>query len=528
MGKGGEGTVYQVKHYATGQIRAAKRFAETAGVSRGRELRVLRTLQHEALPGMIDVLEEGTQCWLIMEYIDGLSLERCRQKEPSEAFFFACIMQLLAVVSYLHSREPPVLHLDIKPSNLMLSRDGRLYLIDFGAACMLRLNERQNPCVGTPGFSAPEQMDPQQCVDKRTDVYGCGAVMYWLLFGECPNEQRLKLGAVKGLHEKEWKREIRRIVQQCMDAEKEKRPENVEVLRQAVARVKKRCARRRWNRIILKSAAVLCLVCLLLGQFAKREQQEQSKVRLQAYWEELERAEDFGIELASECYQTAILLCPEEFSWSIHLADRICEDYCFSLEEENVLRNLLYMALPKEEETVLERMKADSACFAEFSYRIGLAYWYYYEGSDGKRAAVSWFEAAENCESDEWREAAALYKKVGSYYGKIGHANQSGEQETEYGMYWEDICQLWQMDGFPEKSEQMRRQVAEELLGGILFHSGELKKYGISEGKVRNTLEDISMFFAEADIEDEAAQCLAAEQAVERAYGYKKEKESGD
>ena len=134
LGSGGEGKVYLVRHQVTEQLRAAKRLWKGTDADRLHELKMMKRLRHPSLPEVIDVLPEKDCIWLIMTYVKGQCLQELFGGGISEMEFFSIAGQLSEVLGYLHGRRMPILHLDIKPTNLLLKRNGRLVLIDFGAA----------------------------------------------------------------------------------------------------------------------------------------------------------------------------------------------------------------------------------------------------------------------------------------------------------------------------------------------------------------------------------------------------------
>jgi serine/threonine protein kinase len=132
VGRGGEGSMYLARDLELGIFRAVK---ELPASSR-REAGLLRLLEHPYLPKMIDYTERGNFCYIIMEYIHGRSLEEYMQ----EGYVFSieeilCIGDVtLQVLEYFHSRKPAVFYGDLKPANIMMTDQKRLYLVDFGSA----------------------------------------------------------------------------------------------------------------------------------------------------------------------------------------------------------------------------------------------------------------------------------------------------------------------------------------------------------------------------------------------------------
>lgn len=187
IGQGGEGSMYLARDLELGVLRAVKELP----LANKREAKLLRLLDHQALPKMMDYTERGEYCYLVMEYIRGRSLGEVlregRQFSLKEIIFTG--KKILDILEYLHSRKPAVCYGDLKPDNLMLTENGNLYLVDFGSA-QTEYEYGRVSCKGTPGFAAPEQLKGQ--AQKASDFYGLGKTMetlcgkhkwkYFLLF----------------------------------------------------------------------------------------------------------------------------------------------------------------------------------------------------------------------------------------------------------------------------------------------------------------------------------------------------------
>ncbi len=129
-------------------------------------------------------LEEG-RFWLIEEYINGETLEERINRGYSfgreEAF--GIVRQVCEALACLHSQEPPIIHRDVKLSNIMISRGGVVKLIDYNAARIYEKGLKQDTrLIGTEAYAAPEQFGFAQ-TDARTDIYALGVVFNYLLTG---------------------------------------------------------------------------------------------------------------------------------------------------------------------------------------------------------------------------------------------------------------------------------------------------------------------------------------------------------
>lgn len=148
------------------------------------EAKILWGLNHPNLPTLEGFFSENGSYFLVMEYIDGDTLENYLERKGSpfpERRVLEWARQLCDVMQYLHSQRPPIIFRDMKPGNIMLSRSGQIKLIDFGIARFFRPTHTQDTQIlGTPGYAPPEQYGKAQ-TDVRSDVYALGMTLFHLL-----------------------------------------------------------------------------------------------------------------------------------------------------------------------------------------------------------------------------------------------------------------------------------------------------------------------------------------------------------
>ena len=155
------------------------------------ETEMLKKLNHPNLPSIVDVIDGDGTLLIVMDYIEGRHLESVVTEygAQSQEDVLQWAKQLCDVLAYLHSRKPPIIYRDMKPSNIMLKPDGKVVLIDFGIAREFKENSgADTTCLGTQGYAAPEQYGGRGQTDARTDIYCLGATLYHLLTGHNPNE----------------------------------------------------------------------------------------------------------------------------------------------------------------------------------------------------------------------------------------------------------------------------------------------------------------------------------------------------
>ena len=152
-----------------------------------REAEMLTRLKHPRIPQIFDRFSEGNAHYLVMEFVEGETLQAKLQRVPGnrlpEAEAVSIAVKVLAVLDYLHKQTPPVIFRDLKPDNVILRPDGELKLIDFGIARFFRPTG-SNIGRGTVGYAAPEQY--QGAIDARSDIYALGATLHHMLTGRDP------------------------------------------------------------------------------------------------------------------------------------------------------------------------------------------------------------------------------------------------------------------------------------------------------------------------------------------------------
>jgi hypothetical protein len=209
LGRGGTGITYGARDLADGGRPVAIKVLSLRGMSDWtalelfeREMRVLATLNHPAIPRHLRSFQidrpRDRVLGLVQEVAMGQSLAQLLRKgwRPDEAAVTAIARQVLEVLCYLHRFNPPVIHRDIKPQNLIYRRDGRIFLIDFGAVQNVyrRTVLGRNTFVGTLGYMPPEQF--RGLAVGASDLYALGVALVHLLTATAPEElpeERLKL-----------------------------------------------------------------------------------------------------------------------------------------------------------------------------------------------------------------------------------------------------------------------------------------------------------------------------------------------
>jgi len=195
LGRGGMATVFlatDVKHDRPVALKVLHPdLAHALGPERfQREIRLAARLQHPHILTVHDSGETAGCLWFTMPFVDGESLRDRLRRERQLSVDDALRITGEAAQALAYAHERGVIHRDVKPENLLLTRDGNTLVADFGIARAITVGDEQltrtGMSVGTPGYMSPEQAAADPHLDARTDVYSLGAVLFEMLAGEPP------------------------------------------------------------------------------------------------------------------------------------------------------------------------------------------------------------------------------------------------------------------------------------------------------------------------------------------------------
>lgn len=244
IGQGGMAAVYQAKDMRRDTLCAIKEMS-LSSVSvheRGQaiqnflaEATILSRLNHPNLPAFTDFFSEGARHFLVMEYIEGHTLEELLERNGapfSERRVLGWARQLCDVLEYLHSQQPPIIFRDLKPGNMMLRHDGRIKLIDFGIARIFRRSgTHDTQMLGTPGFAPPEQYGTAQ-TDVRSDIYSLAMSLFQLMTNTLV-EEGFGLPSVRSINPA-ISSLVAHVLERATDPDPENRYESIAVFQRAL------------------------------------------------------------------------------------------------------------------------------------------------------------------------------------------------------------------------------------------------------------------------------------------------------
>jgi hypothetical protein len=249
VGGGGMAWVYQVeelppgsgKLWALKELRPQTEDRAEQAVAHDlfeQEAKLLRALDQANIPRIADFFEQNGRACLVMEFVWGESLEKRLNATNApllETDVLKWAIQLCDALTYLHTRQPPIIFRDMKPSNVMVTNSGLVKLIDFGIARTYKVGKKRDTvAMGSENYAAPEQWGKGQ-TDARSDVYALGATMYHVLANMAPTpaflpSEPLPLANYNGA----LSRKTIAIVEKAMDRDPEDRFQSALEMRRAL------------------------------------------------------------------------------------------------------------------------------------------------------------------------------------------------------------------------------------------------------------------------------------------------------
>lgn len=363
------------------------------------ETDILKKLNHPNLPSIVDVIDTNESFIIIMDYIQGNSLNKALDEfgaQPQE-HVISWAKQLCDVLGYLHSRNPAIIYRDMKPANVMLKPDGNVTLIDFGTAREFKeKNLADTTCLGTVGYAAPEQFGGMGQTDARTDIYCLGATLYHLVTGKNPCEPPYEIKPIREINPS-LSSGLERIILKCTQRDPNDRYQSAAELMYALEHYNeidddyRRKQKRKLFTFITTMA--LCVACGITSAWGY----------LSAEKKKSENYDQILIEADSvQSYYSAILTDPSRTEAYLQLNDFVTSDYVVTKEEGQQIQKLM-AGLDQQGaggfiETVdaLSQLKArDPAGYDEVCFNIGWSMLSYYDTDidrDRYANAAKWFQ----------------------------------------------------------------------------------------------------------------------------------------
>ena len=505
IGRGGMSTVYLAINEKANKPWAVKEVRKN-GISNRElvkqslmvEINLLKKLKHKGLPSIVDIIDQQDNYLIVMDYIEGITLENIMQEEgvqPQEKVVDSAI-QLCDVLQYLHTRKPAIIYRDMKPSNIMLRSDGSVVLIDFGTAREFKERHVEDTtCLGTQGYAAPEQFGGMGQTDERTDIYSLGATMYRLVTGHNPSEPPYEMYPITHWNPR-LSTGLEGIIAKCTSKDPKSRYQSVQEVRYALEHYRDLDldSIRRYRRNLRILLAAGGMTAMLFGASgvsyaaADHMQKDEYAYNLEAGRRSPNKQDSIAF------YQKAIQTdCAGEEAYD-QLLTLFTQDGVLDEQEEKVLLQLSISV-----DKYLERYKMQNPDgYAGLCYRIGSSYWYYYEHEEKRQAgAVAWFESAKagfagNPEKEQEWKRASTYVEIGNFYQRIVPAQISGTDQGMYGEYWNNLRRLKEWNDEAPDRDLVTLRLYREIVTKTLEYAGYLQEDGVPPQEMEDLLNEIS------------------------------------
>lgn len=505
IGRGGMSTVYLAINEKANKPWAVKEVRKN-GISNRElvkqslmvEINLLKKLKHKGLPSIVDIIDQQDNYLIVMDYIEGITLENIMQEEgvqPQEKVVDWAI-QLCDVLQYLHTRKPAIIYRDMKPSNIMLRSDGSVVLIDFGTAREFKERHVEDTtCLGTQGYAAPEQFGGMGQTDERTDIYSLGATMYRLVTGHNPSEPPYEMYPITHWNPR-LSTGLEGIIAKCTSKDPKSRYQSVQEVRYALEHYQDLDldSIRRYRRNLRILLAAGGMTVMLFGASgvsyaaADHMQKDEYAYNLEAGRRSPNKQDSIAF------YQKAIQTdCAGEEAYD-QLLTLFTQDGVLDEQEEKVLLQLSISV-----DKYLERYKMQNPDgYAGLCYRIGSSYWYYYEHEEKRQAgAVAWFESAKagfegNPEKEQEWKRASTYVEIGNFYQRIVPAQISGTDQGMYGEYWNNLRRLKEWNEEAPDRDLVTLRLYREIVTKTLEYAGYLQEDGVPPQEMEELLKEIS------------------------------------
>lgn len=546
IGHGGMSVVYMAinekanKTWAVKEVRKdGKMDFNTVRQGLMAEIETLKKLKHPNLPSIVDVIEDEDSFIIVMDYIEGRSLDKIIEENGAqpEAYVVEWAKQLCDVFGYLHSRTPAIIYRDMKPANVMLKPDGNIMVIDFGTAKNYEIDLGETTGIGTIGYAAPEQYIGSGLgrTDARTDIYCLGITMYHLLTNIDPCKNLISDKSIRAVNPA-LSHGLDAIIQKCTQYQPSDRYqscaelmydlENYEILEPLYKKRQKRKLGTFF--IIILLSIVMAIAGFVLNISAAQMATDTYDTKI----DDAAKTTDYDtkVSIYEECI--AIPNKAGEKEAYLGLIQTFKEnDSVFSVEEGKLLEKLI-----KNNKTALQENPEN---YTEICFETGKLYWYYYDYADGSqitkaKSSIEWFQDVIDNAPEEYENIgmARVYANIGIFYRDITTNITEANDKGKYKPLFENLTELMSSVAADEnESEIVRLELIELTRGAIQQYATKFKVDGVTEDQLTelyNTVANIvNSIETTADKTDELKATTVSnlpdtKAAIESAYGTSK------
>lgn len=532
VGKGGMSVVYLAmneranKQWAIKEVRKdGMQSFEVVKQNLVAETDLLKKLNHPHLPSIIDVIDCDDTFLIVMDYIEGNPLSKALETSgaQNQDDVIEWAKQLCDVLGYLHSRKPPIIYRDMKPSNVMLKPDGNVMLIDFGTAREFKYSSvADTTCLGTQGYAAPEQFGGHGQTDARTDIYCLGATMYHLVTGHNPATPPYEMYPIR-----QWNpmlsSGLEEIILKCTQRNPEDRYQSCAELLYALDHYKdldienKKVQSFKWKTFL---ASFIMTIVMLVGTIGFSAG---LTVQTSSTYESYIANGDSAVsqDAAEKFYLDAINVDPANPLAYQKLLERCTSDSKLSEDEYNTIKDAIY-----EHEDEL-KSKYPSEYADNVAYKLGQALYFSYVPSSQKSESENfsmagitvsqrWLDIAQKMGSTEQiKHRAELLSSMSKAYQNMSGKSLEGDPVEEVKEYWNNLVEIASPNIAKEENNQIALLIYRNVTSQIYTKYYWFIKNSLATAKdISNELDNIEKYVNEIKVavpDDEELQILVNE-----------------
>lgn len=498
------------------------------------EANMLKRLDHPSLPRIVDIIEDESKIYVVMDYVEGESLDKILNmsgpQSQDQVIDWAC--QLCAVLHYLHSCNPPIIYRDMKPANIVLQPSGNIKLLDFGIAREYKEQKIEDTVsLGTKGYASPEQFGGKGQTDARTDIYCLGVTLYHLVTGHNPCEPPYEIYPIR-----HWDPNLsggfERIIQKCTQLNPEDRYQTCAELLFALEHYERyddryKTLQKKKLRLFaffgasVILSAVMGSVCLGMSSHTNNSDYENL----------LQLADKTtSVSEVERLYLSAIDLKPSSVDAYLGLIRQYKSDAVFTLAEEEKIERKIHANL-----SVLR----ESPGYADLAFEMGKLYWYYYDYGKSERndnqatrikSSIQWFEDAVQYGSDQsdYYRMAGIYRDIGVFSRDIVINIEEASDSGKYRSYFDNLVQLLEIvENNPHENEIVLLEVYKLAVFSIENYARKFKADGITKERIQDMFDDAKIGLSAVPVTADKTEALkqaisdrleSAQAAVDNAY----------
>ena len=404
IGKGGMSHVYLVLNEKVNKTWALKE-VEKDGLE---NVKILKKLHHPSLPSVVDVIEQEESILIVMDYIEGVTLNKVLKKGGAQpqAKVIEWGKQLCKVLNYLHSKN--IIYRDLKPANIILKPDGAIALIDFGTAREFKgYKAEDTTCLGTRGYAAPEQYGGKGETDARTDIYSLGVTLYHLVTGHNPSKPPYEMKPIRQWNEK-LSTGLEAVIIKCTKNNPNERYRSCEEMLYDLENLNRLDHSYRLKQKI-KMASFLSsgILTILLGIASIFSYAHSLTLMTKQYESLIRKSEEHFLinkEILFDKFEQAIELNRKEPTAYEKMLEFILADNLITSNEDTRLNQIM----GKYGE---DYKKSNPKSYSRFAYKLGQGYWFFYENlATSEQLAARWFQNLVEDKSEEvWIRRAKIF-----------------------------------------------------------------------------------------------------------------------